>query len=134
MYIGFGLLIAFGGALFLIGMTVVADKPVYDDQVPGLNLAIVGVVVANSAGVLLLMAGRRAVALRRVRIFGGGLGPADDTASGTPLGNAAGLIGGEGLVHFHRTDCAMTAGRDWPVSDRATHERAGRIACGVCKP
>jgi hypothetical protein len=123
-----------GAVLFILGTGMVRNETVYDDQVPGINLAIVGAVVANAAGVLLLLAGRRSVAARRVAVLGAVPPAQDQRLSITAPASSAHLVGGEGLTHFHRADCTMAAGRNWPEFDRSAHERAGRIACGVCKP
>jgi hypothetical protein len=123
-----------GAVLFLLGTGIVGNETVYDDQVPGINLAIVGVVVANAAGVLLLLAGRRSVAARRVAVLGAVPAVPERGLSITAPASSVQLVGGEGLTHYHRADCTMAAGRNWPELDRAGHVRAGRIACGVCKP
>ncbi len=131
-----GMLTALGAVLFLAGTTVVANEKVYADQEPGLAVATVGVVLGGAAGLLLLVHGRRRVAVRRDQLLSpvpaapGVTGAAARTRSADP----AGFVAGEGLVHFHRRECSMAQGRGWPVSDRAGHERAGRRPCGVCRP
>ena len=134
MYVVYGVLAVIGAVLFFVGMGMVSNETVYDDQVPGINMAIVGAVVANAAGVLLLLAGRRAVTARRVGVLGAVPKEQENVNVVTAPASSIHLVGGEGLTHFHRADCAMAAGRDWPELDRAGHERAGRTACGVCKP
>ena len=120
--------------LFFIGTGMVGNETVYDDQVPGINIAIVGVVVANAAGVLLLLAGRRSVTARRLGVLGAVPKTQEKAVVIVAPASSTHIVGGEGLTHFHRADCAMAVGRDWPELDRAAHERAGRTACGVCKP
>jgi hypothetical protein len=134
MYVVYAVLAVVGAVLFFVGMGVVGNKTTYDDQVPGINLAIVGVVFANAAGVLLLLAGRRSVTARRVGVLGAVPKGQEAVVAITAPASSVLLVGGEGLTHFHRADCVMAAGRDWPELDRAAHERAGRIACGVCTP
>ena len=134
MYVVYAVLAVVGAALFFIGTGMVSNETIYDDQVPGINLAIVGVVVANAAGVLLLLAGRRSVTARRVAVLGAVPKGQEQVVAITAPASSVVLVGGEGLTHFHRADCAMAAGRDWPTLERAAHERAGRTACGVCKP
>ncbi|MBA3745360.1 hypothetical protein [Sporichthya sp.] len=134
MYVVYAVLAVLGAVLFFIGTGMVGNETVYDDQVPGINLAIVGVVLANAAGVLLLLAGRRSVTTRRVAVLGAVPVAQEKVATITAPASSAHLVGGEGLTHFHRADCAMAAGREWPELDRSAHERAGRTACGVCKP
>ncbi len=134
MYAGYGVLALLGAALFLAGQGMVGNETTYEDQVPGINLAIVGVVLANAAGGLLLLAGRRSVTGRRVAVLGAV--PAL-RKKGVIVGSAANsglLVGGDGRAHFHREDCAMAAGRAWPALDRAAHENDGRRPCGVCRP
>ena len=134
MYVVYAVLAVLGAALFFIGTGMVGNETVYDDQVPGINLAIVGVVLANAAGVLLLLAGRRSVTARRVAVLGAVPTTEDPGVAISAPASSELLVGGEGLTHFHRADCAMAAGRDWPALERSAHERAGRTACGVCKP
>lgn len=134
MYVVYGVLAVLGAVLFLVGTGITNSETVYDDQVPGINVAIAGAVVANAAGVLLLLAGRRSVAARRAGVLGAVPDAQDRAASVSAPASSILLVGGEGLTHFHRADCAMAAGRDWPVLERAAHERAGRTACGVCTP
>jgi hypothetical protein len=43
-------------------------------------------------------------------------------------------VGGKGLTRYHRADCALAVGRDWPAADLADHALAGRMPCGVCRP
>lgn len=133
MYLVYAVLAALGAALFLIGTGMVGSETVYDDQVPGINLAIVGVVLANAAGALLLLAGRRSVTTRRVAVLGQVPAVREAVLVSAPAGSNH-LVGGEGLIHFHRADCVMATGRVWPELDRSAHEGAGRTACGVCKP
>jgi len=134
MYVVYAVLAVIGAVLFFVGMGMVGNEKTYDDQVPGINLAIVGVVLGNAAGVLLLLAGRRSVTARRVSVLGAVPKTQEAVVAISAPASSSVLIGGEGLTHYHRADCAMAAGRDWPELDRAVHERAGRIACGVCKP
>ena len=134
MYVVYAVLAVIGAVLFFVGMGVVGNEKTYDDQVPGINLAIVGVVVANAAGVLLLLAGRRSVTARRVDVLGAVPKAMEKAVAITAPASSTVLIGGEGLTHFHRSDCSMAVGRDWPAQDRSAQERAGRTACGVCKP
>jgi hypothetical protein len=134
MYLVYAVLAVIGAVLFFVGMGMVGNEKTYDDQVPGINMAIVGVVVANAAGVLLLLAGRRSVTARRVGVLGAVPKGQEKFAAVSAPASSIVLVGGEGLTHFHRADCAMAAGRDWPELDRAAQERAGRTACGVCKP
>src|SRR4051812_1230418 len=51
MYVVYAVIAVISAVLFFVGMGLVGNKTTYDDQVPGINLAIVGVVLGNAAGV-----------------------------------------------------------------------------------
>lgn len=130
-----GAVVGVGLVLFVLGYSRVSSEVTYDDQVPGINLAILGVVLANAAGASLLLAGRRAVSARRVAV----LGPLPQVArrnaeKATATAAADVLVGADDLRHFHRESCALAADRDWTARSRSEHERAGRTPCGVCLP
>jgi hypothetical protein len=114
-----------------------SGKAVFARQVPAINIAVVALVISSGAGISLLLAGRRAIGLRRQALLGQPAALATTVASAPVVPQQRGaspLVGGEGLTHFHRSDCAMAAERGWSVADRAVHIREGRSACGVCKP
>ncbi len=131
-----GALVGLGLVLFLVGTNRVSNEVVYDDQVPGISLAVLGTVLANAAGVALLIAGRRAVSMRRVAVLGPvpALAPVARVPVGAPPTTEPALVGADDLRHFHRESCALAADRDWTARSRAEHERAGRTPCGVCLP
>lgn len=129
----YALIVVLGLALWIIGYAIVANEVVYADQEPGITLAALGVAVSAAAGALFLGAGRRAVTARRVRVLG--LVPrqsAEAVAHVTSVSPV--LVGGEGLARYHRSDCPLAAGRNWPVLDAAQHASEGRKPCGVCRP
>src|SRR5215218_8652241 len=61
---------AFGLILLIVGYAIVANEVVYDDQEPGITIAMAGALVALAAGSFFLLAGRRAVPQRRVAVLG----------------------------------------------------------------
>ena len=134
IFVGYAVITALGAVLFLVGIGVVANETVYDDQVPGINAAIAGAAVANAAGALLLLVGRRSVTVRRVAVLGAAPDELSSTRASARSASSVALVGGAGLTHFHRSDCALAAGRNWPTLDRVAHQRAGRRPCGVCTP
>jgi hypothetical protein len=102
-----------------------------------MNVAIISLVVASAASIGLLLAGRRAIGLRRQALLGepAVAAPVAVHVSEQPAPHlAAALVGGAGLLHFHRADCAMAVGRGWAAASAVQHGRAGRTACGVCRP
>ncbi|MGQ0843750.1 MAG: hypothetical protein ACT4QF_06410 [Sporichthyaceae bacterium] len=122
-----------GLVLLVAGYAVVANEVTYDDQEPGLALAASGTAVAMLAGAFLLFAGRRVVVRRRVAVLG--LVPVAAEAVVVSLGAVStSLVAGEGLTKYHRSDCPLAAGRDWPEADAAQHAQAGLAPCGVCRP
>lgn len=129
------LLSGVGVALLVAGWVLVRNESVYADQVAGINMAIAGVLVAGAGAIPMLLAGRRAIGVRRVALLGDLRGmPVRVSAQSLSDPTSRSLVGGEGLRHFHRAGCTMAQGRNWSAAPRSEHERAGRIACGVCRP
>jgi hypothetical protein len=124
-----------GVALLVLGWVQVRNESTYADQAAGINLAIAGVIVAGAGTIPMLLAGRRAVGVRRLAVLGDLRGmPARGSARVSDASTSPDLVGGEGLRHFHRAGCTMAQGRNWSAASRDEHERARRVACGVCRP
>ena len=129
------LLSGIGVTLVLAGWLQVRSESVYADQGVGINMAIAGVVLAGAAAIPMLLAGRRAVGMRRLAVLGDLRGmPVLTSARATGDFTSQHLVAGDGLHRFHRAGCAMAQGRNWSAASREEHERAGRVACGVCRP
>lgn len=133
MLIVYAVLAVIGLILLVVGAVIVNNETIYTDQESGITLAVAGVVIANLAGALLMLAGRRVVSQRKLSVLGAVPVAAAKAVALGPASSAH-LVGGEGLTHYHRADCPMAVGRDWPEIAAAEHERAGRTACGVCRP
>jgi hypothetical protein len=131
--------VALSGVVLLGAWYSVAGKATWDDQVIGINLGVAALVVANAAGFLFLMAGRRAVGVRRMALLGD---PAPELVVPYPsqpahdllAAPADALVAGEGLTHYHRADCPMAVHKSFVAASRSEHERSGHAACGVCRP
>lgn len=121
--------IAVGCAVWAVGWYRVANEGAFDSQIAPLNLAVLGVVVASAGAVLWFLRGRRAVDYRRRVLLGDDAAPAKHVA---PTAELTSYVGAERL--YHRPDCLMAQGRDWPASSRVEQERAGRAPCGWCEP
>jgi hypothetical protein len=126
-------------AVVLIGAWFNASgKNNWTDQVFAADIAVIAVVVSSAASIGLLINGRRQVGLRRERLLGDPgperPQPAAVVVLDIPAPRTSELVGGPGLLHFHRADCAMASGRGWPAASSADHAREGRSACGVCRP
>jgi hypothetical protein len=129
------LLSGIGVALLVAGWIQVRNESVYAEQLAGINMAIVGVIAIGAGAIPMLLAGRRAVGVRRVALLGDLRGMPVRASAGASGGSISqNLVGGEGLRHFHRAGCTMAQGRNWSAASRQEHERAGRVACGVCRP
>lgn len=129
------LLSGIGVALVVLGWVQVRNENVYADQVSGMNIAVAGVVVAAAGSIQMLLAGRRAVGVRRLAVLGDLRGmPVRASVPASDSSTSQDLVAGEGLRHFHRSGCTMAQGRSWSAASRPQHERAGRVACGVCRP
>ena len=129
------LLSGIGVALLVAGWIQVRTESVYAEQVAGINMAIVGVIAIGAGAIPMLLAGRRAVGVRRLALLGDLRGMPVRASAGASAGSISqNLVGGEGLRHFHRAGCTMAQGRNWSAASRPEHERAGRVACGVCRP
>lgn len=124
-----------GGSLLVGGWAQVRSESVYADQATGINLSVAGVIVAGAGALMMLLAGRRAVGVRRLAVLGDLRAmPVRASAGASQDSTSQHLVGGEGLRHFHRAGCTMAHGRNWSAASRGEHERAGRVACGVCRP
>lgn len=130
-------------ALSAIGLLgswyAIGGEATWNDQVPAMNVGIACAVVANAAGIFLLLAGRRAIGIRRVVLLGeppvlAVPYPRDPMDLPAPTGEVAALVGGAGLKHFHRADCTLAAAKSFPSASRSEHQSDGRIPCGVCRP
>ena len=129
------LLSGIGVTLVVAGWLQVRNESVFADQATGINMAIVGVIAIGAGAIPMLLAGRRAVGVRRVALLGDLRGLPVRASAGASGGSISqNLVGGEGLRHFHRAGCTMAQGRNWSAASRQEHERAGRVACGVCRP
>jgi hypothetical protein len=134
------------GGLVVVALVVIvtcwyniSGKGDWNDQVNAMNVAIAALVIAQAAGIGLLLAGRRAIGLRRVSLLGEASPdyvPAGQVVAGpvAAVGVSAVLVGEAGRTHYHRADCAMAAGRDWPQATELELQRAGLTPCGVCRP
>jgi hypothetical protein len=129
------LLSGIGVALVAAGWVLVRNESMYSDQVAGINMAVAGVLAAGAGAIPMLLAGRRAVGVRRLAVLGDLRGMPARTSAVTSYASASqNLVGGEGLRRFHRGGCTLAQGRNWSAATRSEHERPGRIPCGVCRP
>lgn len=134
-----GAVVCLSAVVLLGAWYSVSGKDNWDSQVLSLNVGLAAVIAANAAGVLLLLAGRRAVGVRRMALLGDPPPQLLVPYPTEPLHDlltapADALVAGRGLTHFHRADCPMAAHKSFAPATRSEHERAGLTACGVCRP
>jgi hypothetical protein len=125
-------LTALTGLVLIISWYDVSGKTIFDDQKPGIDIAIAALVVSCALDALFVLAGRRAVGLRRAQLLASIPVPRKRTGAVAPA--LAGLVAGDGLTRYHRTSCQFVEGRGWPTTSLAEHQAAGRTPCGVCAP
>jgi hypothetical protein len=111
----------------------VSGKSVFDDQKPGIDIAIAALILSCALDAMFILAGRRAVGLRREQLISSIPVPRRRVAA-TAAPVVDGLVAGAGLTRYHRVACQFADGRNWPTASLAEHQAAGRTACGVCAP
>jgi hypothetical protein len=118
-----------GHILAVVAWFLAANEDTLDGQVPWVSLAVAGFALAAYADLTWLLQARFAIVQRRVRLLPGDVPrpPVAAVADGT-------IVGGPGLVRFHRPSCPLAAGRAWPTLARHDAVDEGRRPCGVCKP
>lgn len=119
---------AVGHGLWLLGWWMAAREAAFAEQIPAVNVAIVGMIlVAYADGSWLVRSHRRIV--RRRRAVLAGLGRAEAVAADGTM-----VVSGPGRGFYHRPGCGFTAGRDWPVLPAAVVTGRDQQPCGVCRP
>jgi len=127
-----------GGVLVCaVAWTAASGQTSLEDQVGWMSLGVMGLAVCFSAQAIWLLRGRRAVHAYVRDVLGCSGSPLamTDRRSVTQAGAPSGLlVAGEDLRRFHRPECPIASGREWPTGARELHEESGREACGVCRP
>lgn len=136
-----GLAAGVGSGLLLVGLAWwgASGEATLGPQYRWLALGLAGVIVCGAAGSAWVFAGMRAVGRRiavavpvraevptpvlELRLVADGGGA--DTGS---------LVAAAGMRYYHRPSCALARGKSAGPAPRAEHLRAGRAACGVCRP
>jgi hypothetical protein len=132
------LAVGVGGLVVVVSWYVCSGDASFSKQVGPADAALGGLVLAGLGNAMWLLRGRRALGERRRALL------PDVAAAAEPVGRVTRvsgvearpdelLVAGEGMVLFHRPDCALATGRAWRTMTRAEHENAGRHPCGVCQ-
>ena len=125
----------YGIGLFLLaaGYWGVSGTRVFSDQVSSARLAAIGVLLAHTGIVRSVIGGRRALA-RRSRACLPDVPAMAGAAPATTAIAAAALVAAPDMTRYHDQGCPFVAGKPVIAASAAEHERAGRRACGVCRP
>lgn len=111
-------------------------------QIAWVNIAAAGSVVVAVANGMLVLAGRRLVALRTQAYLGAvsvpewpltARGPNSRSPRAMSLAEDA-FVAGDTMRWYHRSDCLCAIGKALAEASRVSHERAGRRPCRVCRP
>lgn len=130
-----GMTLATSFVLLVGGWFSTSGTGQYDEQVVGLAVAVGAVILAAGSGVSLVLKGRRAVGQRRLVLLGES--PVRDEVAKADVATEVGvvaLVASSDRLRYHRADCVMARGRDYPAASGAQHESQGRLPCGVCRP
>ena len=106
-------------------------------RVAWVNLGVIGLLVAGTGNTFWLLAGRRAVGERRVRLLAApdpDVVEVVDVSSNGHRPATSKLVALRGGSRFHRAGCALVEGKPALTGTRSRHEGAGRRPCGVCEP
>jgi hypothetical protein len=140
-----------GGVVIVVAWYICSGDASFNRQIGPLDAAVGGAVLAGLGNVMWLMRGRRAIGERRRALLPD---PVEAAIAPVRVGPSAGevatgawaddggpaardpelFVAGQGLVRFHRAECALAVGRSWEPASRQQHEDVGRLPCGVCRP
>jgi hypothetical protein len=132
-----GAVLAVGHILCLVAWWLVSREAGFQHQARWAALSVAGFVVVAYADVSWLLRARWAVIQRRRSLLpdepGDPRGTVAVTAAIAPA-QPSGVVLGEGLDHFHRPDCPLAVGKNWPPLDRDRAVAVGKRPCGMCEP
>ena len=127
-------------ALLLItaGWLAVSGARSLPDQQNSINVGLAGILVAGAANALWLGVGRRSVRTLRDEVLPGpGAGRqafGGEASQGIAVVDSGQLVTGPGMTRYHRPSCTMAHGKALTAARQVEHERAGLVACEVCRP
>jgi hypothetical protein len=141
-----------GLVLVVVGYWQAAGLGRTAEQLPWLNLSLLGLIVSGGTNGLWLARGRRMVTLARAamlpcipglvavptarrngRVLAGATRRCQPVRP-APAGPTDALVAGTAMSYYHRPGCLLAAGKEVTVGSRPDHEAAGRRPCEVCQP
>ena len=122
-----------GVALLAAAWTEVSAQRAPGRQMVWLTVAVGAVVVGGATNGLWILAGRRALGVRRERLLAE---VHAHTGLRKPLraSRRDGLVAAAGMRHYHRPACQLVVGKHLATAGRAEHASAGLQPCGMCEP
>jgi len=128
-----------GVLVVLAGWWGVSGEARSGDQFRWLGVGVVGMAVCLAVSAAWLFTGLRAVG-RRIRLAVPVPSEVPEkvlelrlVADG-PEPDSDRLVAAAGMRYYHRPLCALAQGKAVRPAERPEHLRAGRVACGVCRP
>jgi hypothetical protein len=102
-------------------------------QIPWLDAAAGGLIVAAAGMAAFLRLTRQALAERLARLQQGveDRRPANRIRQPQP---AAAFVASGVMTRYHRPGCPLVTGKDVAAGSREAHEDRGRRPCGICQP
>ncbi|MCW2586174.1 MAG: hypothetical protein JWN55_1690 [Frankiales bacterium] len=133
-----GQLLAVGLVAMLAGWYGLAGTVALSRQAGFLVVAIGGLVLSSVGLSLWLLAGLRAIRVRRVLVREGLLVMVADLPAPVVRERAVdeptSLVASPAMTHYHRPSCLLVEGKTVAQHALAAHLQSGRTPCGVCAP
>ncbi|GAA0617651.1 hypothetical protein GCM10009547_19910 [Sporichthya brevicatena] len=130
------LLVGAGLVVVAVAWWIVSREAAWSEQTDAMGLAVIGAMVAAYGVTSWLLRARAVCTARRNAMFAvlGDVGPGRTAAPIVVIdeGPAEFVVAHPEQGRYHRPDCALAAGTNWPTVPRV--ELADRQACGVCTP
>jgi hypothetical protein len=126
--------LAVGATLVVAGWYLASGEPSLNDQVGPINLAVAGLAVAAVGHANLIRQMRSRLGERRAIVLSHLLVSYAAPAVAVEVKQDARLVALADGRYFHRSTCALVAGRAVASASRDDHARCGRAPCGVCSP
>src|SRR5206468_6241777 len=111
-----GLRLSIGALLIGCAWFLAAGQAEPGNQLVLVSLALLGALVEMYGVFGWIARGRQRLAQRGRVLFG------TATQDNALVASAEQLVGGDDRHCFHRADCLLAKGRNWPVGSRSTHE------------
>jgi hypothetical protein len=115
-----------GHVIWAVGWWMAAQREGFDERIPAVEVAVLGLLVVIFADVSWLLRARFSLMTRRHAL----LPDATDEPAMAVGGPVSAVVGGPGLDRYHRADCPLADGKGWPVLPPS--ERDVRRPCQVC--